>query len=910
MGFLAMALLEDANLKGRKSKVAQLSEKVAQLCPGSPKKLPSPVIIDLIPAIKKTETWITVQQLSAFASIPERTVKDRCKKGKYTTKFVDCNGGKAGKQYMILLEGLSQEIQDKYHQSLNADGKIATECLKSDDDLSDNQVYEAETSLEQVQSFGQTIARNLSSGGVESPILQDPSAFFSSLVTQNNDEPNLNSPLYYGQALTSIDNYPQKPAQFSLLDLTPQELEQRRKKPMPEKAKMIGLKRYELVQKFRQFKTNYKHSCNVQLSQPLPNSCLIQSSAEETARILFLVSSEKLSIRQLAEILEEPERTIKFKAEKGIYQADKVKSAGKTGFKYLVWVSSLPIDVQIKYFYSNYSRFEIAYKADTTKNKQQKPKMGEADKAFEALYNSKFYEDIFNVLGKTSISTIYRWDKDLKTGGEDYHQLVPAYSYAGTEKLNTTLSLVEQARLMKLLLTPSQMAVETAYKYTKQMLIAEGYTDIKTVNTYRRFVDFFRKRNNHVWVICREGEKALNDKCIPSIQRNWDNVAPCELLVADGHTLDFLVINPFTGKPCRATLVGFLDVKSNYMAGFEIMLTENTQSVLSALRNAIMNMGRIPDYVYLDNGKSFKNRFFNGNKDISFDDARFCGVYGALGIQTVYAKAYNAQAKTIERWFGDFTRQFEKLMKSYIGNNIVNKPAWMKRNEKLHKAMHNEFVPTMEEAMQMISVWIETFQSQQPCKKVEGKTVKEVFELGKGNGVDINALDDMMTAQQKATVRRHGIRFLHADYWNDRLFGRKEEVCIRYSLFDLSYINVYSLEDEFICRAERVEKVEALAVYKGNELDMANYKRAIKQQAKLKKDAIAQARPILQANLFDNNMPAIDVQFETKEPKQTQRVEGNKTKRITTNKTLEEREEEIAGRKLDQSLVDFYSNLY
>jgi putative transposase len=61
--------------------------------------------------------------------------------------------------------------------------------------------------------------------------------------------------------------------------------------------------------------------------------------------------------------------------------------------------------------------------------------------------------------------------------------------------------------------------------------------------------------------------------------------------------LNFQVLNPFTGKPCRAVLVGFLDWKSGGLAGFEIMLEEDTQCIASALRNAILSIGRIPDIV-------------------------------------------------------------------------------------------------------------------------------------------------------------------------------------------------------------------------------------------------------------------------------------------------------------------------
>lgn len=63
----------------------------------------------------------------------------------------------------------------------------------------------------------------------------------------------------------------------------------------------------------------------------------------------------------------------------------------------------------------------------------------------------------------------------------------------------------------------------------------------------------------------------------------------------------------------------------------------------------------------------------------------------------------------------DFQESFEKLIPSYIGTSIENKPAYLKRNEKLHQKIHEkyEFVPTIEQARMMIDKWLE-FKHSQP----------------------------------------------------------------------------------------------------------------------------------------------------------------------------------------------------
>ena len=86
--------------------------------------------------------------------------------------------------------------------------------------------------------------------------------------------------------------------------------------------------------------------------------------------------------------------------------------------------------------------------------------------------------------------------------------------------------------------------------------------------------------------------------------RDISKINAGDVFIADGHVLNFQVINPFTNRPARAVLAGFLDWKSGALIGYEIMMTENTQCIASALRNAIINLGMIPKVVYQDNGRA------------------------------------------------------------------------------------------------------------------------------------------------------------------------------------------------------------------------------------------------------------------------------------------------------------------
>lgn len=457
----------------------------------------------------------------------------------------------------------------------------------------------------------------------------------------------------------------------------------------------------------------------------------------------------------------------------------------------------------------------------------------QADYDFVNLHNTS-NSHLFEILGKISRGTLHRW-KNTLNGTEDYSKLIPQYKYAKVDEYRTCLTDEEIRIFMGLLLHPNRLCIGKAIALTKYKLKEQGQSYIPADITFRKYANWFKKNNYDKWVLARDGEKALSDKVEPYIKRDASLLEVGDILVADGHVLNFNVINPFTGKPTRATLVGFLDWKSTALVGYEIMLEENTQCIASALRNAIINLDMIPKIVYQDNGRAFRAKYFNDDR--GFSELGFNGLYSKLGIETVFARPYNARAKVIERFFKEFQEGFEKLLPSYVGSSIDNKPAYLMRNEKLHKQLHNDFVPTLEETIKMIDMWL-NFKNSQPCPNEPNKTIAEVLESRKQQNVDINLLDDLMLATEVKTIQRNGIRFLNCDYFDERLYGLKSKVLIKYNLFDLTSIKVYTTKGEYLCTAERLTETHPMAKLLGSVTDFEDYKQKIVKQRKLHKKTI------------------------------------------------------------------------
>src|SRR5574344_680412 len=518
------------------------------------------------------------------------------------------------------------------------------------------------------------------------------------------------------------------------------------------------------------------------------------------------------------------------------------------------------------------------------KYRKTKTRKTKADIEFVETYNTGLlYENIFQIIGKTSIGTLERW-KRMLGNTTDYHLLLPKYDYS--TEFRTTLTDYEKQIFLKILLHPNKFCIGKAITIARNILERDNPVNVADI-TFRRYANWFRDNHYDVWTLARDGEKALKDNVEPFIKRDISQLNIGDVLVADGHKLAFLVQNPFTGKPCRATLIGFLDWKSTMLVGYEIMLEENTQSIASALRNSIINLQNIPKIVYQDNGRAFRAKYFT---QTDFKETGFEGLYAKLGIKTVFAKPYNARAKVIERFFLEFQESFEKLLPTYSGSNIENKPAHFKRNEKFHnKYFKPNYTPTILEVKNLIDKWIE-FKGKQPCPNDKTKSIAEVYDTREKIKIDKTKLDDLMMTADIKTIYRNGIRFLNTFYYSDKLYGLKTQVIIRYSLFDLSEIKVYTTKNQFLCIAKRVTSTHPMAYHLGDIKDMEDFKQKIQKQKKLKNKTIKE----LQKFLPDINLKLIEpieeapiietVESETIKPKNLTQRQEQMNMPVFTNK--------------------------
>ncbi|MGD8388795.1 MAG: Mu transposase C-terminal domain-containing protein [Desulfobacteraceae bacterium] len=491
--------------------------------------------------------------------------------------------------------------------------------------------------------------------------------------------------------------------------------------------------------------------------------------------------------------------------------------------------------------------FVTQYLSEKDRAKSKGRSKVEAAKLFVKGFNTgRSFPGLYETLGKVAFSTAEGWVRTWKASGHDYTALATKH---GCRKGQRKVTPEEFNSVLSFALHRNRLRKAEAIRLAKRNLERRGIDTPSSIDTLRRALDEWISQNYDRWVFCREGEKALVDKCLPYLERDAGLLEVGEVLVADGHKLNFEILHPETGKAVRMMWVAWYDWASCMPAGWSIMPTENTLCVAAAFRRAVLNLGMIPKVAYLDNGRAFKAKVFN-DPNVDFEELGYNGMFGRLGVETIFAWPYNAQSKPVERFFETFG-EMERLMPSYTGTDIDHKPAHMRRNEKLHKKIHEKryggYVPTLEDANRFIMQWVEEY-ARRPHRGLKGLRPIDVWEAGRGPGVNEEGLRYLMMASEPKPVHRQGVKLFGRYYYDEALYGIKDRVLVRYDLEDLSRVYIYDRTGaRLLCEGEPSKPVHPVARISGGPEDVAEVQAQIERKRSLKKQTEAAGREYVES---------------------------------------------------------------
>jgi len=453
-------------------------------------------------------------------------------------------------------------------------------------------------------------------------------------------------------------------------------------------------------------------------------------------------------------------------------------------------------------------------------------------------YNSRsLVADLHRAKGDRSERALRLWFQKWQDSGNDMFALVH-------QNVNHTrgrkVTELEQHYLLAKLLNDSKPSVASAINDLKASAELGILESPSSVPTLKRWVKDWEKSHPAQWAQARKGSKYVKDNIAPSIIRDSSMLEVGDVLVADGHVLANNIINPQTGKPCRMTLVLFYDWASRYPLGASLCLTESSQHVLTAVRNAILHLGYLPRFIYFDNGKAFKSKLFHAKWEEHDLSLEFAGIFPRLGIKAEFAEAYNARSKVIERFFRTMQEQFERFQSAFRGRNIDDKPANLSRNEKWAQKMFTGKPLEYNEALDMVYYYFRHVYGMHPHSGIGNRKPYEVFaarSVDSARVLETERLNFLLLKAERKQLRSEGIWLNKCRYWDEAMINHVgNPVIIRYDYSDLRWILVYDQRGVPICKAALREAKHAFVHLSENPLAYQELKAELQKHNRLRRN--------------------------------------------------------------------------
>ncbi len=474
------------------------------------------------------------------------------------------------------------------------------------------------------------------------------------------------------------------------------------------------------------------------------------------------------------------------------------------------------------------------------------------------------FDDLRGEIKHLTAQTLDTWKKMVDAADGDTFALAPGY---GKSRGKRSITKMEADILNRCWLIPRKTMSQAVIDMHNE-LKWRGLTANASDATYFRYLKEFAQNNNPVKTLIRDGEKALNDQCSPSITRDYSLIEVGDILLADGHTLNCDVINPYTGRPFRPTIVVVTDFKTGMPLGWEIGASENTQIISMAYYRAIMTLGFVPRHFYLDNGRAFKAKYFKQAKDFDTLPGLFERLKPYGYMKTLHARPYHGQSKPIERFFGTLN-DFEQRRPGYRGNSIQTQPPHLLRAEKVSKGLHNKLtggaVDTITDIHVALVDWVLNKYAVTPQTKgssLQGRSPEEVYKesievVRSSEGFEKRMITPenlrfLMLAQAVKKSDKNGILMFGRHYWNEGIYHYENRTpfVVRFDFGDLERIYVFDESGEnflFEARTGVFEGMHPVAVTQGTEMHQSHLSGALETIGGLRKATVRLAKDFYSA---------------------------------------------------------------
>ncbi len=319
----------------------------------------------------------------------------------------------------------------------------------------------------------------------------------------------------------------------------------------------------------------------------------------------------------------------------------------------------------------------------------------------------------------------------------------------------------------------------------------------------------------------RKGRKFWEAKYMIKAKRDKPELAN-DCWFGDHYKFNAFVIDA-DGKVARPWLTAWYDIATGCMVGWCLTMNPNSRTIIEALIYGIqpkrgVPFYGVPRYVYTDNGKDYRSHVFEGGKivehnynkgAIEFDETS-SSFLQTLSIGNVHAKAYHGWVKPVERFFGTFSDRHVRELPGWCGTDPAERPETFTKD--LKKLIKTEGLMTLDELRDWFVDVLEEYHNE-PHEGYGGKTPFEMYEAAEKARHDkpswaMLSIGKMEMVERKVTTQ--GIQFKNKVYDHSALSHlSNEKVLVRYNRENTDVILVMH-HNNFVCAATVKENLKMI----------------------------------------------------------------------------------------------------
>ena len=525
---------------------------------------------------------------------------------------------------------------------------------------------------------------------------------------------------------------------------------------------------------------------------------------------IISATREIVDVAKAAKLMGMPERTARHWAETGKIEAAVTASAwggGAGGKAYRVYVDSLPIEAQIRYWQESAlaeigagcREFDLAgYQmrkgqdamAELLRRQRAALAAHGLRMQYEEHYGGRGYTEALGELAEAlgvPTMTLYRWERGYAARGlagiarkgrcdagqsrsmcllaRDYVEFLlcdqrkPSQNYVMEKVQKRAEEMGEEGCDMCPYRANSGARLQALDDGQELPVCAEagqGMIPPDSRHAVNRAVALISKS---VLAYARYGSRSWDAK----YQQKLIRVKPEQVNAVwfgDHHECDVMVLDR-DGRVVRPWLTAWMDAKTSALPGWVLTLNPNSDTIADALeRGALPTVGSemygLPMVAYMDNGKDYRSHRFEGTGEVVYDIGKLNtnlyenkGLLEVLGVEAKRAIPFSAWTKPIERLFGVLEDRWMRDFPGWCGGS------WKERPQDLAKE-----IKRLVETGGLMT--FETFagcfrerviEAYHNCRSEEdGKTPLERYRAGE------KARKDMPTRELMAVLKMHDVQ--------------------------------------------------------------------------------------------------------------------------------------------------------